>query len=60
MTITLHWWVLPLLLLAVGIAVPAMLKTHGDWDMVTPLLRLAIFCGCALGALGIVVGRWLS
>lgn len=61
MTITLAWWVLPLALALAGPAIPCLfLKPQGDYDFGTPLIALAIFAACEAGAIGIVLGKWLS
>lgn len=57
MTITLHWWYLPLLLVALGIGIPALLRDKGDYDFLTPMLKVAIFGVCMSGALFFTIAK---
>jgi hypothetical protein len=59
-TVSLYWWLLPLALAIAGVAIPASLKSQGDYDFGTPLIGFAIFAACEMGAVGLLVGRWLA
>lgn len=56
-TVTIHWWVIPPIIVVLALWGATLPKGHGDFDMVTPLLRLAIVVGGLLLAGGILVGK---
>lgn len=69
MTITLTlgaWWVLPTILVIVGVAALLLCMWWGEQDsgfmagLFEGLLGLAIFFVCVAAAAGILIGRWLS
>lgn len=60
MTITLHWWDIPILLVALACTLPMLLKSHGDYDMVTSLLKGGIFLLCVGMALAFSLARLFS
>ena len=57
MTITLHWWYVPIVLAVLGISIPALLRDRGDYDFFTPMLQVAIFGVCMSGALFFTVAK---
>lgn len=60
MTITLHWWILPLALGLAAVGLPMLLRTQGDYDFATPMIQLTIFGVCVAGAIGILVGHFFG
>lgn len=53
MTLTLHWWMLPLALVVYGFV--ALNRQRMDWDFGPTL----VFFGCMIVALALVVGHFL-
>lgn len=60
MTITLPWYLLPVVLVLVGVAVPVRMKARGDYDFVTPILRTLVFLTCVGSAIAFCFGRWTA
>lgn len=66
MTITIGWWVIPLILLLVGWLLAWWYHSKnyspGGYfgDFVTPAVSLGIFCAFALLAIGIAIGKWIA
>ena len=58
--LSIPWWFLPAVLAIAAFIVPSVMRSRGDYDFGTPLIQLAIFAAFMAGALGIVLGRWLS
>jgi hypothetical protein len=59
MTITLAWWMLPILILIVGAVIAKWVANSGggDYDFVTPLLLLIVFGTTIAAAVGILIGK---
>ena len=53
MTVTLYWWIVPLILLISAVVVFS--RSKPDYDFVTPLIAFALLCG----AVGTVIGHFL-
>ena len=63
MTLTIHWWVIPLVLFALGFIIPPIwpgLKMRGDYDMITPLVCAAIFIFFTVISIAVCVGYWIA
>lgn len=60
MTITLHWWLIPIILVVFAIIGLAAAKPTSDWDVVTPLLAIAFSAACLLGAGLFILGHWMN
>lgn len=62
MTITLHWWYLPIALVACGFIGAWWVgrDSTGGWMDMTPLFSAVVFVLFAAGAVGIVIGRFLA
>lgn len=66
MSITLHWWALPVVIVVIGYLVAQVYFSRnyqpGGYfgDFVTPVIALGLFLVFAAIALGIVVGKFLS
>jgi len=58
-TVTIHWWYLPLLFVVAALFVPYFFRERGDYDFGTPLLGLAVFAALVMAALGILIGHYL-
>jgi len=59
MTITLHWWYLPIVLAILGVIIGSRFRSTGDYDFVTPILGLAIFLIFLVGGIGVLIGHFL-
>lgn len=60
MTITLHWWLIPIALIVAGIVIGTRLgKPKGDWDFSSPFFGGVIIVAGFLAALFFLIGRWL-
>lgn len=61
MTITLHWWMLPLLIAVVAIAWGArqIAKPRGDLDFIGPIFEAGVVVCALLVAGAIVLGHFL-
>jgi len=57
MTITLHWWYVPIVLVIAAFVGPMLLPAPRDYDFFTPLVGAAIFIGCLAMALMFTLGR---
>jgi hypothetical protein len=53
MTITLHWWLMPIVLVVSGWIIGS---RAGTWDFFTPMVALALW----MGAIGICIGHWVA
>lgn len=60
MTITLHWWWIPVTLVVLGWIIGARFKSTGDYDFFTPFIGLAIFLGCLIAAVAFTIGKWVG
>jgi hypothetical protein len=56
-TITLHWWYVPIALVVLAFVLPMLLPRARDWDFVTPIVGLAIFIGCLAMAAAFALGH---
>ena len=55
MTITLHFWMLPSVLIFCGVSCAAFMRRHGDYDFFPHMCAMAFF----LAALCVTVGHFL-
>lgn len=61
MTITLHWWLIPILLVVIGFLVARTKRFQGDGSPndPRPILGLGIFAIFVVAAIGVTVGHFL-
>ena len=60
MTITLHWWLIPLAIVVCGWSLAAIIGSRAQgWDFVSPLVAFALFVGSTVAAVAFCVGRWI-
>ena len=62
MTITLHWWILPLALALIGIGGGFFIgsRPESGYLQFNPLIGFIWFCAFSIGAVSICVGRLLT
>jgi hypothetical protein len=59
-TINLHWWYIPIVLLILAGIVVLNAKPTSDYDFVTPLLAVVIAIALVVGAGLFMLGRWFA
>jgi ACR3 family arsenite efflux pump ArsB len=57
MTITLSWWVIPIVIFIIGIIGARLIKDHGDYDFLSPFLRLGCVLIGSAAAAGMVIAK---
>lgn len=59
MTITLHWWMLPLLFVILAFILPPLFSTPSSGPVSLDILPGLIFLALTIAAIGIVIGHYL-